>query len=96
MPLASARQHPESQKGNQAGHSPERASARWRAKGGAVSPWVHSPGMSPGAEGPGRASQGGLTGPPTGHRGKGEGAVPETTFDFYPNNPNNPSKVAII
>ena len=22
--------------------------------------------------------------------------VPETTCDFYPNNPNNPSKVAII
>ena len=25
-----------------------------------------------------------------------EPAVPETTCDFYPNNPNNPSKVAII
>ena len=24
------------------------------------------------------------------------GAVPETTCDFYPNNPNNPSKMAII
>ena len=23
-------------------------------------------------------------------------AVPETTCDFYPNNPNNPSKMAII
>ena len=28
--------------------------------------------------------------------GIGAAAVPETTCDFYPNNPNNPSKVAII
>ena len=29
-------------------------------------------------------------------RAWGRGPVPETTCDFYPNNPNNPSKVAII
>ena len=35
VPLAtSARQRPENQKENQAGHSPVRRSARWRIKGG--------------------------------------------------------------
>ena len=45
VPLASARQHPENQKENQAGHSPERAvEGQGGGGGGGGSPWVHSPG----------------------------------------------------
>ena len=40
MPLASARQHPENQKENQAGHSSERTV---EGQGRGDRPWVHSP-----------------------------------------------------
>ena len=49
VPLASARQHPENQKENQAGHSPERA-VEGQGRGGGGLPWVYRPR----AEGPRR------------------------------------------
>ena len=64
MPLASARQHPENQKENQAGHSPERTV---EGQGGGDRPWVHSPR----AEGPGLVKVGGQA------RSPGEGGDAE-------------------
>ena len=70
MPLASARQHPENQKENQAGHSSERTVEGQR--GGGDRPWVHSPR----AEGPGLIRVGGRARSPGEGRGRGGSGRP--------------------